>query len=54
MRKYIHTTPVSQSMIKSLIDTYDDQYNTMNEWNTLIYRSEHYKINKNNQAVSFP
>jgi hypothetical protein len=40
-------------MIKSLIDTYDDQYNTKNECNTLIYRSEHYKNNKNNQAVSF-
>ena len=30
-----------------------DQYNTMNESNTLIYREKHSIINKSNQAVSF-
>jgi hypothetical protein len=37
-----------------MILTYDDQYDTMNEWNTLIYRKEHSIIKKRNQAVSFP
>ena len=31
-----------------------DQYDTMNEWNTLIYREKHSIINKINEAVNFP
>ena len=31
-----------------------DQYDTMNEWNALIYRAKHSIIKKSNQAVSFP
>ena len=31
-----------------------DQNDTMNEWNTLIYRAKHSIIKKSNQAVSFP
>ena len=32
----------------------DDHYDTMNEWNTLIYRANHSIIKKINQAVIFP
>jgi hypothetical protein len=31
-----------------------DQYDTMNEWNTLIYMEKNSIIKKINQAVSFP